>query len=298
MGLLSKVEDSLDGAVDRTSAAVFRGPIEPAQIAKRAAREMRRGKMVGQGRQYAPTLYTVFVNPADDKRLFSFYGTLASEIETYLIGEAAQNKLEIDGNRPLVRFVADDSLKKSGKFTVVAQVVSANIIRDLRKEEQEYLNSGRGQVAGPVGLDEAPAARVRHAQPAARAVSLPHGQSVSPAAAPVTLANARPTKAGRRGRSTVSTAIAHLTDVRTGQRYAIRTVATTIGRSSASDIMIQDANASRQHAKISSDGAGGWRIDDLGSTNGTILNGAQVGSAILHSGDNITIGTTQLTFSE
>ena len=33
--------------------------------------------MVGAGKQYAPTLYTVLVNPQDDQRLFGYYPTLA-----------------------------------------------------------------------------------------------------------------------------------------------------------------------------------------------------------------------------
>ena len=69
MGLLSKfegkMEDTVEGAADRMGAA----PLSPVQIAKKAEKQMRREKMVGAGKQYAPTLYTVLVNADDDRRL-------------------------------------------------------------------------------------------------------------------------------------------------------------------------------------------------------------------------------------
>ena len=56
MGLLSKfegkMEDTVEGAADRMGAA----PLSPVQIAKKAEKQMRREKMVGAGKQYAPTL--------------------------------------------------------------------------------------------------------------------------------------------------------------------------------------------------------------------------------------------------
>ena len=66
MGFFSKfegkMEDTFEGAVDRMA----NSPISPVQIAKKAEKQMRREKMVGAGKQFAPTLYTVLVNPDDD----------------------------------------------------------------------------------------------------------------------------------------------------------------------------------------------------------------------------------------
>jgi len=136
VGVISKLEGGLDNAFDRAAEAVFRGSIEPAQIAKRAEKQMNREKLVGAGKQHAPTLYTVLVNPGDDKKLFAFYPTIAAEIETYLTAKGTQAGLRFDG-RPLVRFIVDKNLK-SGKFDVIAEVVSAPTIVKLREEELEY----------------------------------------------------------------------------------------------------------------------------------------------------------------
>jgi len=70
---------------------------------------------------------------------------------------------------------------------------------------------------------------------------------------------------------------------------------TTIGRLPACDIVLKDKGASRQHAQIrEKDGA--YTLTDLGSTNGTRLNGHTVQSRQLQDGDRITIGSTTLDF--
>jgi len=135
MGIFSKFEGKMEDTFEGAAGKMSNAPISPVQIAKKAEKQMRRGTMVGAGKQYAPTLYTVLVNPDDDARLFGYYPTLAGETETYLSGKASQEGLVMDG-RPLVRFIVDDGLKH-GKFEVIAEMVAAPIISQLREEEME-----------------------------------------------------------------------------------------------------------------------------------------------------------------
>ena len=68
----------------------------------------------------------------------------------------------------------------------------------------------------------------------------------------------------------------------------------SIGRNRGENIIIiRHKSVSRQHAKISFDGKS-FRIDDVKSTNGTIINGQKVQSAILKSGDEVKIGEAVL----
>ena len=134
--VFSRFEDNIDNAVDTAAGTVFKAPIEPAQIAKKAEKQMKRNRLVGAGRQYAPTLYNVLVNSIDDQRLFGFYPTMAAEIETYLMARGTDAGLDFDG-RPLVRFIIDESLRK-GRFDVIAENVTSSVIRRLRAEEMEY----------------------------------------------------------------------------------------------------------------------------------------------------------------
>src|ERR1700690_2069293 len=71
-----------------------------------------------------------------------------------------------------------------------------------------------------------------------------------------------------------------------------------IGRSEDSDVFLPDSRLSRRHAEIEQRGEGCFVID-LGSTNGTFLNGVRVqGESRLHNGDTITVGESRLIFSE
>lgn len=163
MGLLSKfegkMEDTVEGAADRMGAA----PLSPVQIAKKAEKQMRREKMVGAGKQYAPTLYTVLVNADDDRRLLGYYPTLAGETETYLSAKAAEQGLVMDG-QPLVRFIVDDDLRH-GKFDVIAEMVASPLVEQLRQEEYARYGIRPGRRSGPRGRPASglrlPAARSR-----------------------------------------------------------------------------------------------------------------------------------------
>jgi hypothetical protein len=70
---------------------------------------------------------------------------------------------------------------------------------------------------------------------------------------------------------------------------------TTIGRLPECDVVLDDTGASRRHAQVRlRDGEAS--ITDLGSTNGTALNGAPIQSRPLADGDRITIGTTLIEY--
>jgi hypothetical protein len=71
-----------------------------------------------------------------------------------------------------------------------------------------------------------------------------------------------------------------------------------IGRADEADLTLADAGVSRNHARVSG-GAGGASIEDLGSSNGTFVNGERVeGSRALSDGDQIQLGGAILRVSE
>lgn len=79
---------------------------------------------------------------------------------------------------------------------------------------------------------------------------------------------------------------AYVTDL---ERFPVR-----VGRSTKSDLRLDDPFASRLHAELRWDGQR-LRLSDLGSGNGTLLNGKRVsGEALVRPGDRIQVGNTQL----
>lgn len=89
-----------------------------------------------------------------------------------------------------------------------------------------------------------------------------------------------------------------LIDRQSGRTYIGTEPETIIGRErTQGSIVLHDPNVSRVHAKLSYDGTV-WRIHDLGSTNGTLVNDVDVDSCVLRDGDLITLGLLNLEFRE
>lgn len=332
MGFFSRFEDRAEGMIEGSSG---RGSIEPVKLAKRAAREMEREKMVSVGHEYAPTLYNVLVSPDDDERMSGYYPSLAGEVETYLTSAADRGGLVFDCP-PLVRFIVDDGLKR-GKFDIIAESVSPAIISELRHEEMvhygieedipmansySYEDSPRGYEEPAAyeqpsygqdsyeqpSYDASPRASepepYRHEEPAA------YGQR--PAAEPARVyppTNApepepyAPPQAAEDINSERTTVIAApqphaaLFNYTTQQHTVLAKERTTIGREKGCDVVIPDPSVSRHHAEILHNESG-WLIRDTGSTNGLSVNGVATAQARVYNGDVINLGRTKLEFQE
>jgi len=82
------------------------------------------------------------------------------------------------------------------------------------------------------------------------------------------------------------------------QDHFLEQAVTRLGRGVENEIVIVSKRASREHAHIRRDGRRTF-LDDLGSTNGTFLNGERVlGSMQLRDGDQISIGEVMFTFHD
>lgn len=80
-----------------------------------------------------------------------------------------------------------------------------------------------------------------------------------------------------------------------GKRYPLIKSRTVIGRGTDADITVDDTGTSRRHVEILWDGSRA-QVRDLGSTNGSQLNGAPVKQAILEPDSVVTIGRTRIVF--
>ena len=89
--------------------------------------------------------------------------------------------------------------------------------------------------------------------------------------------------------------LATVTVGETDHDVALRGDRMVIGRVSSCDICLSDANVSRRHAAIVLRDDE-WFIEDLESTNGTVLNGSRIVSERLRDGDAIDIGLTRLVY--
>ena len=81
----------------------------------------------------------------------------------------------------------------------------------------------------------------------------------------------------------------------TGDRFTLEEHVVTIGRRPESNIVLADPNVSRNHAEIRPQGDG-FVLIDLGSTNGSKVNGVRVDQRLLTDGDEIMFGNTRMRF--
>jgi pSer/pThr/pTyr-binding forkhead associated (FHA) protein len=80
-----------------------------------------------------------------------------------------------------------------------------------------------------------------------------------------------------------------------GSRYLLDTDTVSAGRHPESDIFLDDITVSRRHVEFHRE-AGSFRVHDVGSLNGTYLNGDRVDDAELQNGDEVRIGKFRLIF--
>ncbi len=76
-----------------------------------------------------------------------------------------------------------------------------------------------------------------------------------------------------------------------GGRHVPVSGTVVIGRGTDVDVQLTDTGVSRRHAQVT-----GNRVEDLGSTNGTRVNGVKIAAADLQDGDRITVGSTEVVY--
>jgi pSer/pThr/pTyr-binding forkhead associated (FHA) protein len=82
-----------------------------------------------------------------------------------------------------------------------------------------------------------------------------------------------------------------------GKAFSFEQNAITIGRTDECDVVLYDPGVSRQHARIFSEGTS-YFVEDMGSANGTKVNGQAVKKHQLSEGDSVALGAVVFRFSE
>jgi hypothetical protein len=301
LSILSDFEDRISRAVEHGFASVFRAPVQPAELARKLGKEMDRGKKLGVGKVYAPTLYNIFLSRQDDASLGGFAETLAGELETYLVGYAREHDYAL-ATRPVVRFLIDPALKL-GRFEIIGELLSPEELAEeigyspdeeqfetprepsLRPTTGEPL-SGAPIAAAPVVPVATPSVPIGPPKPAAIFDADEISLDFAAPAAPATPAEAP-----------AAPPLATVTVRGVDHDVVLRGDRMVVGRLQACEICLSDVNVSREHAAFEREGMG-WAIHDLGSTNGTLVNGQRVSRERLRDGDLIVIGITELVYHE
>jgi hypothetical protein len=273
VGVLQRFERRLEGMVGLAFARLFKGKVHPAEIAKALQREADEQRSVlGEGRVLAPNVYIVTLGRTDFEHLGQWSDQLADELadmvaehiddEDYQVFDKVSVRLERNADLP------------TGVFEVSSQV--ADPARPAPREDAAVAAPplGAPPVNGHPPLPPLPPLRGRVA-----------------------------TDTGKQGPSFVGRAgsrpgVTHVLVVDgPGTRHELSTGRNVIGRGTEADIRLPDTGVSRKHVDVVLDG-GTATVEDLGSTNGTLVNGRRVSRQALVDGDVIRIGHSVLVYRQ
>jgi hypothetical protein len=121
MTALRNVEDTIGGFVERIFGRLFRGHVEPVELARKLAREMEDHKTVSVSRVYVPNEYVIYLSPADRDRFASFESSLTTELGVY-VSERARHEGFTLLSEPKVTLEADTDLRV-GEYGIACRVV-------------------------------------------------------------------------------------------------------------------------------------------------------------------------------
>ena len=295
-------ERRLERLVEGTFSKVFRSGLHPVEVANRLVRDMEESRTGDvNGGVTISNAYYIWLSEEDRRRFAPFEEQLRRDLEELIEATATDRSWQRRGPG-MVRFERAASYKK-GQFELQGQIVQATpAVAQPQYQHAQYQQSPPAWAADPYAASPAPAAY----QPAAAP------QPVAPAAAPAwppapapasAVPAAPPEHNWQQAGAFEPTAhaapqfSARLVTIAGGPAatYQLARSETVIGRLPECDIVVDDPNVSRRHCLIRL-APEGHQVIDLGSTNGTSVNGMLVREHLLRHGDRLALGQTVLVY--
>jgi hypothetical protein len=264
------IERFFERLFERPSARLFRARLQPVQLQRRIERAMESERLATADRTLVPNRFVVHLNPVDLEGFGDMTASLASELaDGALVFARARHYTLVD--RPRVTLFADGAVMRAdirviARFAdpIAGQQRAASPIADDELDDRSAPAGGRAR-AELAGL-----------QPAADGNVAVHGDTM-------VFTVPRPSAPAARLRIIDREGDEHV--------HVFDGSGLTIGRAADNDLVLADSRVSRHHARIA--GRRGTLVyADLGSTNGSRVNGVQVGELVLGAGDRIEVGDT------
>ncbi len=306
MASLADVERFLERIFERSTARLFRAHVQPVQVERRVERSMERARTKEGGRTAVPGRYRVRLNPADLEDVAAQVGgpeALASRLADAALTFARAHAYHLPG-RPGVALVADPSLSPG-------QVEVDAVLDGGRRPVPAPSAEERPAVAPPpvIAPGAAAAAAIAAVPPVDSPAWTPNPilEAVEPdrpvrQVAPPALEEAYPGVRGdgtqtlvfRRPAPSAARALLRVwSPDGTERTIEVDGTPLTLGRSRDNALVLADTRVSRQHGRLQAR-RGTLVYTDLGSTNGSRVNGIRVDEIALGVGDRLVLGDTIL----
>ncbi|MFF5495921.1 FhaA domain-containing protein [Streptomyces aquilus] len=289
MGVLKKFEQRLEGLVNGTFAKVFKSEVQPVEIAGALQRECDNNATIwNRDRTVVPNDFIVELSTPDFERLSPYSGQLGDELAGMVRDYAKQQRYTFMGPIKVHLEKADDL--DTGLYRVRS--------RTLASSTDQQGAGAPGAPAAPAGRPTAPSG-YGYPQPAAPAGAPPMPAAPPPGGRPGGYGYPQPAQAPRAGGPVGAPApgarTRHWIEIN-GARHQISRATLVLGRSTEADVRIDDPGVSRRHCEIRTGSPS--TIQDLGSTNGIVVDGQHTTRATLRDGSRIVVGSTTVIYRQ
>ncbi|KOG38676.1 MULTISPECIES: DUF3662 and FHA domain-containing protein [Streptomyces] len=272
MGVLKRFEQRLEGLVNGTFAKVFKSEVQPVEIAGALQRECDNNATIwNRDRTVVPNDFIVELSTPDYERLSPYSGQLGDELSSMVRDYAKQQRYTFMGSIKVHLEKADDL--DTGLYRVRSRTLASSSSQDA-----------------PAAADRS-AAAPRGSRPGGGHVSPPPMPSSPPPGGAQPVPRTAPPGAGPQPAAQTRRWIEI-----NGTRHQISRPTLVLGRSTEADVRIDDPGVSRRHCEIRVGTPP--TIQDLGSTNGIVVDGQHTTRATLRDGSRIVVGSTTIVYRQ
>ncbi|MEU0600603.1 DUF3662 and FHA domain-containing protein [Streptomyces sp. NPDC006393] len=282
MGVLKKFEQRLEGLVNGTFAKVFKSEVQPVEIAGALQRECDNNATIwNRDRTVVPNDFIVELSAPDYERLSPYSGQLGDELAGMVRDYAKQQRYTFMGPIKVHLEKADDL--DTGLYRVRSRTLASSSSQQAAQSPQGPSPAAPGRPGAQGGYGYPPAA----APPMPSAP--PPGARPGGYGYPQPAAHRPPQGPTAGGRTRYWIEI-------NGNRHQISRPTLVLGRSTDADVRIDDPGVSRRHCEIRTGTPS--TIQDLGSTNGIVVDGQHTTRATLRDGSRIVVGSTTVIYRQ
>ncbi|MGW7327253.1 FhaA domain-containing protein [Streptomyces sp. NPDC054840] len=276
MGVLKRFEQRLEGLVNGTFAKVFKSEVQPVEIAGALQRECDNNATIwNRERTVVPNDFIVELSAGDYDRLSPYSGQLGDELAGLVRDYAKQQRYSFMGPIKVHLEKADDL--DTGLYRVRSRTLASST-----SQPQAPQGGQQGGQAAQGGYGYPP-------------VAAPPMPSAPPPGGPGARRPAPGGPAGPAPAAGPGGPRRHWIEIN-GTRHQISRPTLVLGRSTEADVRIDDPGVSRRHCEIRTGTPS--TIQDLGSTNGIVVDGQHTTRATLRDGSRIVVGSTTIIYRQ
>ncbi|MFJ8313556.1 MULTISPECIES: FhaA domain-containing protein [unclassified Streptomyces] len=288
MGVLKRFEQRLEGLVNGTFAKVFKSEVQPVEIAGALQRECDNNASIwNRDRTVVPNDFIVELSAPDFERLSPYSGQLGDELSGLVRDYAKQQRYTFMGPIKVHLEKAEDL--DTGLYRVRSRTLASST-------DQQGPQGPQGP--GP-GAPQRPAptqgGRGGYGYPPAAASPPPMPSAPPPGRPGASPADRRPAVPGPGPMPGGHGQVRRWIEIN-GTRHQISRPTLVLGRSTDADVRIDDPGVSRRHCEIRTGTPS--TIQDLGSTNGIVVDGQHTTRATLRDGSRIVVGSTTIVYRQ